>query len=220
MSILKSSSYPQDRWLKEFHILDLHSTYNGQTHHPRIFHASGLSTDEGSSGSMKNKCTTLLYTQSFKTVHANNNTPTVITSYYGQRLREIAQNGIYVIDKLSFLSKYIKIHAHASSKANILSGFAAAGFISNRREFLQKLYIKLKTPTPPSLSNNQSFYLGRTPGNLYKLNKQKKQIQVLQNQPLFSVITDQVLEKFMKSRSYNAGCCPIETRIQSASHLK
>ena len=121
--------------------------------------------------------------------------------YYGQKIREMAQNGIHAIDKMDFLSNYTKIHAHAFSKANILSGFAAAGLIPFKPEkVLAKLHIKLKTPTPPSSSSsNQSFYLGRTPANLYQLNQQKKQIQDLQNQSLSSVVADQMLEKFMKS---------------------
>ena len=57
----------------------------------------------------------------------------------------------------------------------------------------------MKTPTPPSSSNsNQSFYLGRTPANLYQLNQQKKQIQDLQKQSLSSIAAEQMLEKVIK----------------------
>lgn len=64
---------------------------------------------------------------------------------------------------------------------------------------LQRLQIKLKTPTPPSsLNSNQSFYLGQTPANLYQLNKQKRQLQDLQSQDLSSLIAGEVLEKFIK----------------------
>ena len=120
--------------------------------------------------------------------------------YYGQKIRERAQNGIHTIDKVDFLSIYTKVHTHAFSKANILSGFAAAGLIPLKPErVLAKLHIKMKTPTPPSSSSsNQSFYLGRTPANLYQLNQQKKQIQDLQQQSLSSVVAEQALEKVMK----------------------
>ena len=120
--------------------------------------------------------------------------------YYGQKIRERAQNGIHTIDKVDFLSIYTKVHTHAFSKANILSGFAAAGLIPFKPErVLAKLHIKMKTPTPPSSSSsNQSFYLGRTPANLYQLNQQKKQIQDLQQQSLSSVVAEQALEKVMK----------------------
>ena len=96
--------------------------------------------------------------------------------YYGQKIRERAQNGIHTIDKVDFLSIYSKIHHQAFSKSNISSGFAAAGLIPLKPErVLAKLNIK--TPTPPSSSSsNQSFYLGKTPVNLYQLNQQKKQI--------------------------------------------
>ena len=121
--------------------------------------------------------------------------------YYGQKIREMAQKDIHAIDKMDFLSIYTKIHAHAFSKANILSGFATAGLIPFRPErVLAKLHVKMKTPTPPSSSSsNQSFYLGKTPANLYQLNQQKKQIQDLRNQSLSSVVAEQMLGKFMKS---------------------
>ena len=121
--------------------------------------------------------------------------------YYGQKVREMAQNGIHAIDKREFISIYNSIHGRAFSKANILSGFAAAGLIPFKPErVLEKLHIKMKTPTPPSSSSsNQSFYLGKTPANLYQLNQQRKQIQDLQNQSLSSVVGEQMLKKFMKS---------------------
>lgn len=111
------------------------------------------------------------------------------------------KNSVYTPDKREFLSIYTSIHGRAFSKANILSGFAAAGLIPFKPErVLAKLHIEMKTPTPPSSSSsNQSFYLGSTPAKLYQLNQQKKQIQELQNQSLSSVVAEQMLEKFMKS---------------------
>ena len=87
--------------------------------------------------------------------------------YYGQKIREMVQNGIHAIDKMDFLSIYTKIHGQAFSEINILSGFAAVGLIPLKPErVLAKLNIKILTP-PSSSSSNQSFYLGKTPANLY-----------------------------------------------------
>ena len=99
---------------------------------------------------------------------------------------------------MDFLSIYTKIHGRAFSTTNISSGFTAAGLIPLKPErVLAKLNIK--TPTPPSSSSsNQSFYLGRTPANLYQLNQQKKQIQDLQQQSLSSVVAEQTLGKIIK----------------------
>ena len=120
--------------------------------------------------------------------------------YYGQKITEMMQNGIYAIDKREFLTFYKKAHNHAFSKANILSGFAAAGLIPfNPDRVLAKLNKKMKTPTPPSSSSsNQSFYLGKTPANLYQLNQQKMQLQELQKQSLSSIAAEQMLEKVIK----------------------
>ena len=69
--------------------------------------------------------------------------------YYGQKVREMASNGIRAIDKKEFTSIYSSIHGRAFSKANILSGFAAAGLIPFKPErVLARLNIK--TPTPPT----------------------------------------------------------------------
>ena len=93
--------------------------------------------------------------------------------YYGQKITEMMQNGIYAIDKREFLTFYKKAHNHAFSKANILSGFAAAGLIPfNPDRVFAKLDIKIKIPTSPSSSSsNQLFYLGKTPVNIYQLNQ-------------------------------------------------
>ena len=81
--------------------------------------------------------------------------------YYGQKTRGMAQNGIHAIDKMDFLSNYTKIHAHAFSKANILSGFAAAGLIPfEPKRVLAKPHIKMKTNTT-FLFKQQSFLLFR-----------------------------------------------------------
>lgn len=111
----------------------------------------------------------------------------------------MAQNSIHASDKREFISIHSSIHGRAFSKANILSAFAAAGLIPFKPErVLAKLNIN--TPSPPSSSSsNQSFYLGKTPTNLYQLNQQKKQIQDLRNQSLSSVVAEQMLGKFVKS---------------------
>ena len=100
----------------------------------------------------------------------------LLKQYYGQKIREVAQNDIHAINKMDFLSIYRKIHHQAFLKTNISSGFAAAGLISLKLErVLVKLNIK-KLILSSFLSSNQSFYLEKTPVNLYQLNQQKKQI--------------------------------------------
>ena len=89
---------------------------------------------------------------------------------------------------------------HSQRPILILSGFAAAGLIPfNPDRVLAKLNKKMKTPAPPSSSSsNQSFYLGKTPANLYQLNQQKMQLQELQKQSLSSIAAEQMLEKVIK----------------------
>ena len=91
----------------------------------------------------------------------------LLKQYYGQKIREVAQNDIHAINKMDFLSIYRKIHHQVFSKTNISSGFAAAGLIPLKLErVLAKLNIKILTSSSSS-SSNQSFYLEKTPVNLY-----------------------------------------------------
>ena len=62
--------------------------------------------------------------------------------FYGQKVREMTQNGIYTMDKSKSLSSYTNINSRAFSKPNIMSGFAVAGLVPFKPErVLLKLYI-------------------------------------------------------------------------------
>lgn len=68
---------------------------------------------------------------------------------------------------MDFLSIYRKIHHQTFLKTNILNGFVAAGLIPLKLErVLVKLNIKILILSF-FLYSNQSFYLGKTPVNLY-----------------------------------------------------
>ena len=54
--------------------------------------------------------------------------------YYGQKIREMAQNDIHAIDKQVLISIYSSIHGRAFSKSNILSAFSAVGLIPFKPE--------------------------------------------------------------------------------------
>ena len=92
---------------------------------------------------------------------------TLLKQYYGQKMREMMQNGIHAINKMDFLSIYRKIHHQAFLKTNISSSFAATDLISLKLErVLVKLNIKILILSSSS-SSNQSFYLEKTSVNLY-----------------------------------------------------
>lgn len=120
---------------------------------------------------------------------------------YGWRIRDAIQNGNTTIDKADFLFHFQHIYNQIFSKANILSGFRATGLIPLEPEkVLLKLQIKFKMPTPPSSlhSSSHSFYLGKTPANLYQLNQQKKQLQDLENQGLSTLVAGEMIGKIIK----------------------
>ncbi|OJJ94592.1 hypothetical protein ASPACDRAFT_128242 [Aspergillus aculeatus ATCC 16872] len=120
---------------------------------------------------------------------------------YGQRVSEAICYGEESITKLDFLQLYHSVHAKAFFNINILSGFRATGLVPlNSQKVLSTLRIQLKTPTPPTSSHsNQSFYLGKTPANLYELGRQRQEIQELADQGLASMVSHKVIEKVIKA---------------------
>ena len=83
---------------------------------------------------------------------------------YGQKIREMTQGGIHTIDKREFLSLYTGVHYRASSRANILSGFAATGliFLLNLRECFQNFILNEDT--------NATFFFKQQPTLLFRKN--------------------------------------------------
>ena len=102
-------------------------------------------------------------------------------------------------EKKIFFISIQQVHQQALSSSNIKSGFTATGLIPFFPErVLSKLNIQHKTPTPPSTSDsNQSFGAGKTPANIYQLEKQKKKIKSLKNIVSPSIV-DEAMEKVVK----------------------
>lgn len=118
---------------------------------------------------------------------------------YSQRTQEKIQDEVHSIGKEDFLHIYPAVHQKALSSSNIRSGFAATGLIPFSPErVLSKLNIQHKTPTPPSSSHsNQSFGAGKTPANIYKLEKQKQRIESLRGVVSPSTV-DEAMKKVIK----------------------
>jgi hypothetical protein len=69
---------------------------------------------------------------------------------YGKLVEEKARLAVHHIDKLDFLKAYPTAHQSVFTHQNIQSGFAAAGLVPfNPTRVLEKLNIRLATPTPP-----------------------------------------------------------------------
>lgn len=122
---------------------------------------------------------------------------------YGQKVQELMQQGIQSITKEDFLYLYPTVHQHTLSASNIKSGFTATGLVPLSPERVSsKLYLQLKTLTPPSTANSansKSFSIRETPANIYELEKQKKQVQHLQSYRAMSLTTvDQAVSKIIK----------------------
>jgi hypothetical protein len=121
----------------------------------------------------------------------------VLKRRYGQQIQGYIRRGIHYIDKQDFLQAYLIARTEAASIANIQSGFAATGLVLHDPErVLSKLYIQLKTPTPPSSSHAQAPqpWQFQTPHDTIQLELQARAIQnnaVLltpENQALYQLV--------------------------------
>jgi len=80
--------------------------------------------------------------------------------------------GINHIDKQDFLSLYSEIRLEGLSTSNIHSAFRATGLVPYDPELvLAKLYIQLRTPTPPSTTDSPPW-VPATPHDIRTLNCQ------------------------------------------------
>jgi hypothetical protein len=77
---------------------------------------------------------------------------------YGTLIEQRARLGCNTIDKLDFLKAYPEAHQKVFTKENIQSGFRATGIHPfSPAAVLDKLQLKLSTPTPPPSRGNASI---------------------------------------------------------------
>lgn len=126
-----------------------------------------------------------------------------LKSFYGKRIAKLFET---VINQSIKQTSYIiisKYTTQAFPKANILSGSRATGLVPlDIQNVLSTLRIQRKTPPPPPTfsHSNTSFYLGKTPANLYQLDRKKS--QDLADQGLSTLVADNVLEKVIKGAEF------------------
>ena len=83
---------------------------------------------------------------------------------YGKLIEQKGRLGFNHIDKLDFLKAYPAAHQEVFKPQNIQRGFAAAGIIpSDPSVVLEKLNIRLATPTPPPSQGVASIPLSLPP---------------------------------------------------------
>jgi hypothetical protein len=105
----------------------------------------------------------------------------VLKRAYGRMVEKQARYGMNHIDKLDFLSAYPMARDEAYKPETIQNSFAAAGLVPyNPDRVLEKLNIRLNTPTPPS--SRGSEFEPKTPRNLKQLGQQASSIKALLKQ--------------------------------------
>ena len=72
---------------------------------------------------------------------------------YGYKMQDFAHQRIYHIDKMDFLSIYLKVRPSVFSSQNIKSRFLATGLLPYNPQHILSLLSVLTTPSPLSTSN-------------------------------------------------------------------
>jgi hypothetical protein len=94
---------------------------------------------------------------------------------YSQRVRGLARNRIFHIDKMGFLPAFRDAFNMSITKENIQGGFRGAGLVPfNPQAVLEKLDVRLQTPPGPPLEATP--WQSKTPSNPFEFESQSKLI--------------------------------------------
>ena len=124
----------------------------------------------------------------------------VIKRAYGQAIQSKLRYGVNHINKLDFLTTYLWARGEAYKSATISNSFAAAGLVPfNAQRVIDKLDIKLRTPTPPG-SSGSSSYTPHTPYKPTDIHRQASSIKALLRQRSYTPPSPakQALEQLIK----------------------
>ena len=100
---------------------------------------------------------------------------------YGQKVENRMRLGINHIAKLEFLAMYKQARTDIMTESNVRTGFAVTGLVPyNPDQVLSRLHIRMRTPTPPLLSEvAPTRWTPETPHNLAALESQTRAITTL-----------------------------------------
>ena len=99
---------------------------------------------------------------------------------YGHEVQELARQSILYIDKVDFLSIYVKIRPSVFNERTVQSGFQATGLVpANRQRVLSSLtVVNTRTPSPPTTPTIQTW-TSETPHNINQLDQQARLLKDL-----------------------------------------
>jgi hypothetical protein len=75
---------------------------------------------------------------------------------YGYKVRELAREGVFYIDKGEFLFIYPRVRTLVLSEQNISSGFRATGLILSCPERVLSNFTVVRTPSPPGTAAGEA----------------------------------------------------------------
>ncbi|KAL6167035.1 hypothetical protein ACJQWK_06486 [Exserohilum turcicum] len=108
---------------------------------------------------------------------------------YGREVEELAQHGVYHVDKIDFLAAYTRIRLKIFTQQNIQAGFRATGLVPPCLDRVLSSLTVARTPSPPQTTtdNNttaQAATQTETPHTVAELQQQVRYLQErLRQQP-------------------------------------
>lgn len=105
----------------------------------------------------------------------------VLKRTYGLLVDSLMRTNINHVDKLDFLTNYPSARQKAFVSTVIKNAFSGSGLVPfNPAHVLEKLDIRLRTPTPPA--SQESYFSPKTPVTTHQLKKQASSIKALLKQ--------------------------------------
>jgi hypothetical protein len=97
---------------------------------------------------------------------------------YGHEIQELARRGVYDVDKVDFITIYIRIQPTVFTKQNIQAGFQATGLIPPCPERVLSSLTVVRMPSPPgTTADNNVAWTAETPRTIAQLQQQAQHVQ-------------------------------------------
>jgi hypothetical protein len=99
---------------------------------------------------------------------------------YGHEIQELARQGVYHVDKVDFLTIYIRIRPTVFTQQNIRAGFQATGLIPYCPDRVLSSLTVVRTPSPPATTaDNNVAWTAETPRTVAQLEQQAQHVRDL-----------------------------------------
>jgi hypothetical protein len=138
---------------------------------------------------------------------------------YGHEIQELARQGVYHVDKVDFLTIYIRIRPTVFTQQNIRASFQATGLIPYCPDRVLSSLTVVRTPSPPATTvDNNVAWTAESPRTVAQLEQQAQHVRDLLRRQSQSP-TSQAIRQLVKGCQLAMNLATIRKRDQRRQHV-